>query len=249
MKGIAPPFASEAAMCAAFIAALPAEWTAYPETATWDILLVRRSDGCQIGIQAKLRLNAEVLCQAVRYDLSYSGEGPDYRAVLVPYGGHAELAALAPYCAVTVITMRAVRYYPYQPSLPSLPESGFDDADWHAALPTRRHPVPEYVPDVRAGSSAPLQLTPWKIGAIRIAVLLAESGPVSRATFKHIGIDIRRWIAQGWLRPGVDGFVAGPKMPDFRVMHPKNWEDIRSDFARWAPPGRQLPMSEAGAEG
>ena len=235
MKKVAP-FASEAAMCAAFIAGLPEQWTAYPETAGHDILLVNNSgDGCQIGIQAKLRLNAEVLCQAVRYDVSYFDEAPDFRAVLVPIGGSAGLSELAPYCAVTVITMRTGP----QPFWPDLPGGRFDTEKWHPLCSTRRHTLPEYVPDVRAGSAAPLQLTKWKIGAIKIAVLL-ESGPVSRATFKHVGIDIRRWIAQGWLRPGLAGFVGGPGLPDFRTMHPKNWEDVRADFARWAPPGRLI---------
>ena len=60
------PFASEADLCAAFLA-----WAArtapgvacYAEWAGWDILLVY-PEGFQLGIQAKLRLNAEVIGQA-----------------------------------------------------------------------------------------------------------------------------------------------------------------------------------------
>ncbi|TIU81425.1 MAG: hypothetical protein E5W01_20510, partial [Mesorhizobium sp.] len=58
-------FESEAALCAAFIARLPKDWTAYPETAGFDILLVRGADGAQIGVEAKMTLNAKVLMQAV----------------------------------------------------------------------------------------------------------------------------------------------------------------------------------------
>ena len=55
-------FAKESDLCAAFLASLPEGWTAYPETAGFDILLGREVDGFQIGIQAKLRLNAKVIC-------------------------------------------------------------------------------------------------------------------------------------------------------------------------------------------
>lgn len=37
-------------MCAAFIAALPEGWVAYPETGGFDIVLLRSADGFQIGI-------------------------------------------------------------------------------------------------------------------------------------------------------------------------------------------------------
>lgn len=69
-----PEFAKESDLCAAFIAAVsrPAEryeierdrWVVYPETADFDILLRREADGAQIGIEAKLRLNAYVVSQA-----------------------------------------------------------------------------------------------------------------------------------------------------------------------------------------
>jgi hypothetical protein len=43
---------SEADLCAGFIAAATkgGSWTAYAETAGYDILMVRASDGVQIGI-------------------------------------------------------------------------------------------------------------------------------------------------------------------------------------------------------
>ena len=68
----AKPF-SEAALCAAFIAAATvtpkrtdhAQWVAYPETGGFDILLVRQTDGVQIGIEAKLALNPLVVSQVL----------------------------------------------------------------------------------------------------------------------------------------------------------------------------------------
>ncbi len=60
------PFATEADLCAAFLAEVPNTWTAWKEHAGWDILLVRKADGFQIGIEAKLKCNATVLQQALK---------------------------------------------------------------------------------------------------------------------------------------------------------------------------------------
>jgi hypothetical protein len=84
------------------------------------------------------------------------------------------------------------------------------DQYWFEMAPIRRHDLPEYVPDVAAGSSSPIQLTKWKIAAIKIAITLERRGYVTRLDFKKQGIDHRRWLAVGtnWLR-AVDGkFVA-----------------------------------------
>lgn len=103
-------FVNEAALCAAFISALPEGWTAYPETAGFDILLVRLADGAQIGVEAKMTLNAKVLLQAVEGIYSGHGSefnGPDFRAALVPEGAAGfELSAIASKLGVVVIECR-----------------------------------------------------------------------------------------------------------------------------------------------
>ena len=107
MKRDVAKFATEAELCAAFIAALPKEWTAYPETGGFDILLSRNADGFQIGVEAKLRLNAKVICQAAE-EVGYSyvdRPGPDCRAVLIPDGVSLDLAGLCPLIGITVIRM------------------------------------------------------------------------------------------------------------------------------------------------
>jgi len=101
-------FENEAALCSAFIAALPEGWTAYPETSGFDIVLVRGADGAQIGVEAKMTLNAKVLKQAVQGMYSSwsdgEGSGPDFRAVLVPAGtAGAEMRCIANYLGVVVI--------------------------------------------------------------------------------------------------------------------------------------------------
>lgn len=98
------PFATEADLCAAFLTKVPAEWTAYPETAGWDIVLVHAETGVQVGIEAKLTLNTKVLVQAASGRDSRALQGPDFRAVLV---GRvvAETAALASILHLTVLVV------------------------------------------------------------------------------------------------------------------------------------------------
>jgi hypothetical protein len=108
--------------------------------------------------------------------------------------------------------------------------------------------LPAYVPDVAAGASAPVQLTEWKIDALRLLVLLEKNGRVTRADFKHLAMDHRRWVAPfpGWLKPdGKGGYIAGG-LPPFREQHVKVYAEIKADFAKWAPKdgggGGTLPL-------
>lgn len=244
---------SEADLCAGFIAAVVKDgsWTAYPETAGFDILLVRATDGAQIGIEAKLALNAKVVSQALPGDGRwYSGEiGPDYRAVLVPADKcNADLKQVCAHVGITVITYRGPpenewsRRPDFYPFLPKETAWSGDASDWHEWLPSQRCPVPDYVPDVIAGASAPVSLTAWKVKAIRLAVLLEERA-VTRADFKHLQLSPTFWTGpNGCLSRTAEGYIAGPHMPNLRAQHPRNYDEIRADKARWAPSG-PLPLA------
>jgi hypothetical protein len=235
-------FSSEADMCAQFISEIGDDWTAYCETAGFDILLVRKSDGYQIGIEAKLKFNVNVLTQILE-DGWYLEHGPDYRAILIPYDASSSLGAITSYIGITVIRVSKNPRWGYNSRFtPNLPNPAKDNIylgreEWFDWCPTKRCILPEYIPDVAAGASAPLQLTKWKISAIKIAIILEERGWVARPDFKHVGIDYRRWIAKesGWLKPGEIGWVAD-RPPDFKAQHPKVWEQVRADMDKWFPP-------------
>lgn len=246
------PFATEAALCAAFAEAIPKSWTCYAETGGWDILLVR-GDGYQLGIQAKLRLNAEVLAQAIEGGQSYRAEspGPDYRAVLVPWDDAQGFDTIAGYAGITIIRMIGQDYTikswrrgeKFRPLLPAIGYE-FEDHAWFDCCPSRRHELPEYVPDVTGGKPSPLQLTTWKIAAIKLAITLEERGYITRADFKHIGIDYRRWISPqtGWLSVQGQTYVRGPHMPDLKKQHPVNYQQIKADQGKWMRQ-RELPQA------
>lgn len=230
-------FESEVALCSAFLGAIDkAKWTPYPETAGWDILLVRNADGFQIGIQAKLRLNIDVINQAIdeRGHWDAAAAGPDCRALLVPTSSGFE--RICKYLALVVITVdcpngftKQFRIYPQMPDAPP----AYQSDEWPEWAPAKRHKLPEYVPDVPAGASAPVQLTDWKIKAMKLAVMLELRGRVLRADFAYLQLDHRRWIDGQWLTMRDGGFVAGPGMPDFRSQHPKVYEQIAADAPKW----------------
>lgn len=249
----APKFALETELCARFIAALPKEWTAYAETGGWDILLVRGADGFQIGIQAKLKLGTNVFSQVCEEGSPWqvANSGPDCRAVLVPSCEGHGWGKIAAYMGITIIQCqpenpeRPTRYYDevYSPALPGTQDSTWREA-WFETATLKWHALPEYIPDVAAGDSAPIQLTEWKIGALKIEAILEIRGYVTREDFKEIKIDHRRWISAGahWLDVDEHGhLVAGPYFRNFKAQHPRVYAEIKAKAAEWMPAAPLLP--------
>lgn len=229
-------------------------WTLYHETAGFDVLAAH-SAGYQIGIEAKLSLNPDVLLQVVpdRYDGGF--RGPDYRAVLVPRRctGY-RLGALASRLGVTVLTLRDSYWRPetfvypadfdgweIEPGFPREGEHEYLHGDrWSNWLPAERCRLPEYVPDVVGGKPSPLALTPWKIKAIKLMILLDKQGVVTRANMKALQISATRFCDpfNGFLAaaPSRGGYVRHASTPDLRRQHPVNYAEIEADYERWARP-------------
>lgn len=259
MAKTAKSFATEADLCRRFIAAVGDEWIIYPETAHWDLLLVRKADGFQVGIQAKLRFNTDVINQTLDEYGSYHADrmAPDCRAVLVPaYEGNG-FDRICRYIGLTVISVNPERpkgepgwrwqSRVFEPALPKL-DGGAND-EWHEWAPTHRHRLPEYVPDVTAGSPSPVQLTSWKIAAIKISIILDKRGYLLRSDFKHINIDHRRWLPSGagWLTLDAGSYRKAAYYPDFKKQHPRVYDEIAADYDKWKPadPIGPLPLPPA----
>ena len=224
-------FAKEVDLCAAFIKAVGPDWTVFAETGGWDILLVRKRDGFQIGIEAKLRLNAEVINQALEeYAWNVTGPGPDCRAILVPEDATLGLSRLCAYVGLVVIKMHGAHRHRdrFAPRLPKVEDSHF--SEWPEWAPTKRHPLPEYIPDVAAGAPAPIRLTQWKIGALRLQAIIEDKGFITREDFKMARVDHRRWVPSGWLEVKGGRYVKGTSFPDFAAQHPKVFEQIKQDM-------------------
>lgn len=232
-------FATEAEMVRTWLDSLSArqreDWTVYAETAGWDILLAHR-DGYQLGIEAKLSLNAKVLDQALSGNHSFWDlTGPDYRAVLVPSGKvQLHLGNIAKALGIKIITAHlpeqgCTRYV-------ELPDQASTYREWPNWCPGQRCTLPDYVPDVEAGHSAPVALTHWKIKAIKLVILLDRRGFVTRRDMKDLQISPTRWCDHfnGYLSPnGAGGYVRNSRTPDLRAQHPVNFAEIEADFANW----------------
>lgn len=236
-------WATEADLVAEFVAwAEPQGWTAYAETAGWDLLLVRIEDGFQIGIEAKLSLNAKVLCQVIEHDRWSDRGGPDCHAVLVPapktVGGLATIAASLGVVVIHALgpAPKNVRRSPFSPALPKLKDTLWHwHEDWPERAPDKRCKLPDYVPDVSGGHSAPVKLTEWKIAALKAVIIMEVRGFITRAEFTALRLSPSRWT-QYWLKSnGSGGWIPTTATPDFKAQHPVNYEQIKADFAKWDP--------------
>lgn len=238
-------FEKETDLCAAFINAVDHRiWIPYAESGGVDILLIRKTDGFQIGIQAKLRFNLDVVLQCLRGEYWPTSPGPDCKAILVPgYAADGGLGQITDYIGITIIRQDAQSTYGskfsgFRPNLPEPKDRDWRDY-WFEQCPAKRCYVPEYVPEAHlAGASAPITLTDWKIRAIKIAVTMEKRGHITREDFKHLGIDHRRWYAaqSGWLKLENGKMVAGAHMPKFKAQHPQVYKKIAAEFKKWSLP-------------
>lgn len=253
-----PDFAVEADLVVAFCGCIAADkrnpWVVYHETAGWDVLLVQPGTGVQIGIEAKLSLNPKVLDQAIPGERWYQEAGPDYRAVLVPADScQHHMTRIADRCGIHVIKIRPRRGWDDSfvgwAMDGELPDQASSYDDWHPWCPSERCALPDYIPDVTGGHAAPLQLTPWKIKAIKLAIILERRGFVTRGDMKALQISPSRWTDRyhGFLTPGDGGYYRCGRTPDLKGQHPRNWDEIEADLPKWgvpfALPGVSVPVA------
>lgn len=226
-----PEFLTEAALCAAFV-----EWAKdegfvpYAETAGWDLLLIG-ADGTQVGVQAKMKWNMKVLMQTLPgpHD-DWRDEGPDYRSILLP-SSSGEATHVCGALGIQVFAAHS-RYEGAHAFSPTLRNAKQTWHGWHFWCPLKRHQLPAYVPDVAAGASGPVQLTHWKCAALKICALLELRGHVTRADFKRVGIDHRRWTGPGgWLAIENGAYVRGPQL-DFDKQHPTVYQLVLADVRK-----------------
>jgi hypothetical protein len=204
VKREAPRYASEAALCEAFTAEARAEgWTVYPETSGWDLLLVRDTDGAQeqIGVEAKLRCNLDVVAQALTPAEQLAG--PDRHTILVPKtsGSLVFLAAalgLGVACMASIARQHEMDAYYRNHRMQRLPIRL-----WMRPGRLWAHPqhawLPPVVPDGAAGVPSPRVLSRWKVQAIRLCLRLESQGSVTTEDFDELGINHRRWVDLGWI--------------------------------------------------
>lgn len=247
----APKFETEADLCAAFITTVKPPWIVYPETGGYDMLLVNEDSGWQIGVEAKLRLSAEVIKQSIPG--RYRDAGPDFHAVLVPKP--TALSALCDFLGVTVIWLSNSEWskekapkWQAHPAPPAPPKDmgtrWWQDEKWVDHAPEQRLTLPIVVPDVTPGLPSPSILSGWKIQAIKMCILLDRYGFVTTKDFKDLRISNTLWMptsGYGWLAySDTRGrYIKGPNPLDLRAQHPRNYDEIAAMIDDWLPKNRK----------
>lgn len=225
-----PLFATEAELCTAFTEWVRrgggtryTPWTVYPETGDFDLLLVD-PEGRQMGVEAKLKLNAKVCTQALpgRW---YQGEGPDWRAVLVPAANN-DLEELLRMLGVIVFTPNSPRHdgrIDFNPML--VADSMY--SNWFDWNPLTRCELPPMVPNLPAGVPAPVRLTTWKVGALKVLAHLEVHGAITAREVRSYGVDPRRFCStDGWLTSLGEGRWARGAVPAFDQQHPAEYAQL-----------------------
>src|SRR5574337_326374 len=233
-------FKTEAELCADFtVHAKKCGATVYAETHGWDLLVVN-PDGVQIGIQAKLHFGVKVLSQAMDHWWNSLSEksGPDYRAILLPRSSGAETLILA--LGLVEFFKSSYSRHGYNIDPVRIEDGRFTHHNWN---PERRLTLPEYVPDVTGGHAAPIQLTKWKIGALKLTAILELRGYLTRTDFNAVGINPQRWIGpSGWLEIESRGRYRRGKDLNFDKQHPEVYEQVKNDMKQFVEGG--LPLSK-----
>lgn len=238
-----PPFVKESELCSLFIRELNEieGWTCYPEAAGFDVLAVHE-DGRQIGVEAKLSLNAKVADQILPWcgDDFYGRPGPDHRMVIVSKitDASAGIIKMLERLGVRVIKPRVWRTlkgdeYSFQLDYQVLNNERRDSAysaeqflfDWN---PAERCRLPVLVTDLPAGVPAPVKLTPWKESALKVLAQLRSQGFITAKQIAGHGVGVTAWTQPSGLKPAwlAKGAIRGqwvetPNMPAFDKQHPE----------------------------
>lgn len=243
---------TEADLCDAFITEFKTveEWICHPETGGFDILLVHES-GRQIGVEAKLQLNAKVADQIIpdNHWHRYAGEGPDHRLVIVRSitEANAGIAKMLGMLGVEVWAPRlchavdrsdarsfkTVWRPTFEASSKMLHEARIQEDPsrplgyhWETALydwnPLTRCVVPVAASTVRAGVPAPIRVTPWKMAAVRVIAKLRVQGYITAKEITSQGCSPTSWT-RGWLDKGTQQghWIETDRMPDIDKQHPE----------------------------
>lgn len=225
-------FKTEADLCDSFIKWISQHgWVAYPETCDWDILCVRKEDGAQLGVQAKLHFNATLLRQVLY--LAEMETGPDFRSILIPES-NCDIRSICERIGIACFDHGAMKTFTWM-SGPrfNVGTAIFDNLpDWN---PAKRHELPEFIPDTKAGTKSPIILSKWKVSALRVCAHLETHGTITRKDIRQYGIDPSRWTIPelGWLkRTEVKGvYTAGEKL-HFPEQHPEVYRQILEQFQK-----------------
>jgi hypothetical protein len=244
---------SESLLCAEFRKFLENYgYTVYPEVSDWDLVaipdltkqqlpnLVRTltppelaGQPIQIGIQAKLTGNIEVLEQALRFPTC----GPNVRAILVPRATESFIA-VANHIGIPVFSRESCIGRTWSPEKKTYVkvwgQSPFGFNLWGFAKKfdiTKPLQLPLISVDLPAGTACPKQLTPWREKALLLCNHGRKQGYLTSQDFKTFGVNMQRWEKAGWMKSTGKAEVGGAKRAVMKFVLTSTapdvgWEEI-----------------------
>lgn len=165
----------------------------------WDRAL---KPGMQLGIQAKMHPNVEVLAQAIERWYDRRHPGPDFRGLLVPHTSE-DFNILA-----TRLGLRVFVEDHRQERVVVAPR-----VKWRVG---KRLHLPPIKPSWSGGEKHPRVLSEWRVRALRICILLQDRGWVTKADFIKHQIEHRTWVARRWIE-GYEERVDGKREYRYRL--------------------------------
>lgn len=259
-------FVSEAALCETLAAAVRANgWRWYPETSKWDAIIVLPDD-TQIGVQAKLRGNVDVLAQALP-ELGQRGwpprvlrasevPGPDKRVVLVPDADGA-FRALANHLRLGVLRGRVLRgdegeWFGYDGTIGAstlrageyLARVVEDAPRWEHS---QREWLPPFEPERAAGVPSPSAISPWRITAAKLCAEIRAGLEPTAKELEARGMSVSRW--RTWLDPIEGTKPRRYKLRNGTYLPDTAWSDVARGLGLAAPPRPHHYDAETGRFG
>lgn len=201
----------EQALCYDFIdEAQLCGWKVYPEypDSTFDLFLVAEEgcitgveSGTQIGVQAKMNANLDLLRQMLEVSRRYK-HGPDYIVSLVPGPPRTDGERTV---AETISRLGMGFFYVYEHF-----EGHYGFHQKRANLKTIKHlgsrqkfqervALPEIDAWTEPGVASPMPVTAWQVRAIKFCMELERRGTVSYIEFAEHKMHIQTWLNAGWI--------------------------------------------------
>lgn len=220
-------FRLESDLCDYFMGlARDSNWQVYPEQNDWDMIIVRNK--IQVGIQAKLIANNDVLLQALP-KLPYKKIGPHYRAVLISgYRGRTVKArnenrkdfyALANYLKLVVIDTTLDNLIVCGPTY-NFHKTGYNmgyqlNLRYYHCRPSEIEWYPPFIPILPAGVPSPVKVSKWKLAVLDLREIELEKGYICLADCKHMLVKYKaRWNSGSLL--SAYWYSTGEKIKDTR---------------------------------
>jgi hypothetical protein len=188
-------------MCDEFIELNKGDWDIYPECYGYDMLMFSNDLDIQIGVQAKLRNNLQVIYQILNNTELFGGNlkkiGPHYRAVLTPIKYDHRYNILCQHINVIKLSVESVTtIMNYHMFLNKYSPLGF--SEHHTRPPMRLNDSP--------GKSSPKSLSQWRINALKIMNKYYEQGYILSPQLRELKLDpsmFKNWFEYKYLEPKI----------------------------------------------